>query len=352
MRIRLKLKRKYGKWKNWTRRSFRFYFVFVCTLVVTITVLISSLADHLILKFSDIDTSKVNIFITAGIAMTVGFLLSFVVSKVLLKPILKLQSAMNDVSEGNLNIKVVEKNIIDEIENINHSFNIMVKELQSNNEIQKNFITNVSHEFKTPLSVIEGYLTLLQDPTISEEEKNEYISELLATTKTMNALISNILVLSKIENQSIQMNKVDFYIDEQIRKIVVLLEPLWSRKEIEVSGELEQVLYNGNENIFMNVWKNLIENAIKFSPNKGKINIELTVKDTNIIFSISDEGCGIKEEEMKLIFNRFYQGDSSRKQEGNGLGLTLVKKCLEINNGTITVENLQKGCKFTVTIPK
>lgn len=351
MKIKLK-RRKYGKWKNWRRRSFRFYFVFICTLVVTITVLVSSVANEIILEFGRIDTSKLNIIIMVGIGITVGFLLSFVVSRVLLNPIRRLQSAMNDVSEGNLDIKVEEKNIIDEIENINHSFNIMIKELQANNEIQKNFITNVSHEFKTPLSVIEGYLTLLQDPTISEDEKNDYINELLETTNTMNALITNILVLSKIENQSIQTNKEDFFIDEKIRKIVVLLEPLWSKKEIELSADLEQVLYNGNETIFMNVWKNLIENAIKFSPNKGKITIELITKDDDIIFTISDEGCGIKEEEKKLIFNRFYQGDSSRKQEGNGLGLTLVKKCLEINNGTIDVENLEKGCKFTVKIPK
>lgn len=342
---------KYGKWKGYKRRGFRFYFILVVTVVVFITTALSAIAEGYLSELLNLGERKNRLFLIIGFSVVFGWILSSFVSNILLKPIGNLQSAMYKVAKGDLKVQVTEKSKIEEVENINHSFNIMIKELGANYEMQKDFISNVSHEFKTPLSAIEGYATLLQDDSLPKEERDEYINEIISTTTLMSDLVSNILLLSKIENQSIEFAKENFYLDEQIRKVVVMLEPKWSEKGIQIDANLNRVQTFSNKSMLIHVWRNLIENAIKFSPKNGKIPIDLKEEDEKIIFSVADEGKGIKEEEKELIFNKFYQADSSRKQEGNGLGLALVKKIIEVVDGDIAVENVvPNGCKFTITL--
>lgn len=344
---------KYGKWKGYKRRGFRFYFILVVTVVVFITTALSSLAEGFLSDLLNLDERGNRLLLIIGFSVVFGWILSTFVSMFLLKPIGNLQSAMYKVAKGDLEVQITEKNKIEEIENINHSFNIMIKELGANNEMQKDFISNVSHEFKTPLSAIEGYATLLQDDSLSKEERDEYINEIISTTTLMSDLVSNILLLSKIENQSIEFAKENFYLDEQIRKVVVMLEPKWSEKGLQIDANINKVQTFSNKSMLIHVWRNLIENAIKFSPKNGKITINLKEEGEKIIFSVADEGKGIKEEEKEFIFNKFYQADSSRKQEGNGLGLALVKKIMEAVGGAVVVENVvPNGCKFTITLQK
>ncbi len=335
--------------KGYKRRGFNFYFVLTVTAVIIITLSLASVITNILSRWINSEKPFVSFLILIGIGLIIGYILALLVGIFLLKPIEKLQDNMLKVTKGDLNVKINEESYIDEIENIYHSFNIMMKEIRSNQEMQKDFVSNVSHEFKTPLSAIEGYATLLQDKNLPENEKEEYLQEILSTTILMNDLVGNILLLSKLENQAVNFEKEKFYLDEQIRKVVVMLESNWSQKNIKLDVELDRIEVINNKGLLFHVWRNLIENAIKFSPKNSQVTISLKKEKENIVFSVSDEGIGVKNKFH--IFDKFYQEDSSRRQQGNGLGLALVKRIIEMINGQVFVENLEpKGCKFTIVI--
>lgn len=267
-------------------------------------------------------------------------------------PIIALNEAMQQVAEGNFNVRLESKNGLKEIRGIYSNFNLMVEELSATEILQTDFVSNVSHEFKTPITAIEGYATLLQG---SEQqatiEQETYIEKILLNTRRLSYLVGNILLLSKIDNQAVPTKQTRFRLDEQIRQSIVVLEPEWLKQDIEMDVDLEDVGYVGNEGLLHHVWDNLIGNAIKFSPQGGTVHIRMVNEEKQIVFYVEDEGPGIKEEAIKHIFDKFYQGDSSHKEEGNGLGLALVKKILDICNGEVFVENVPNGgCRFTVVL--
>ena len=168
----------------------------------------------------------------------------------------------------------------------------------------------------------------------------------------MSELVQNILLLSKLDNQGIEKKKEAFWMDEQIRQEILATETKWTEKEIDFDVKLERIRYYGNKTLISHIWGNLIGNAIKFSPLGGKITLELKTCDDYVFFAVSDEGDGISEDAKKHIFNKFYQADTSHKQEGNGLGLALVKKIVDTYFGEVEVVNLEpKGCQFIVRLP-
>ena len=289
------------------------------------------------------------IIIGAALAcMVTTFLVKF-----LFKPISRLGKAMQQVAEGNFDVRLDEKKGFSEIRQINEDFNFMTKQLASTEILQTNFISNVSHDFKTPINAIEGYATLLQgsEESASPEQKT-YIQKILFNTRRLTHLVGNILLLSKVDNQAIQSRTESFRLDEQIRQAILSLESLWERKETEFDVDLENVEYEGSEVLLMHVWTNLIENAVKYGPQGGMVRLKLIERADGVTFTIDDEGPGIRPEAQKHIFDRFYQEDNSREKEGNGLGLALVRRILKLTGGTIGVENLpEKGCRFTVQLP-
>ena len=267
-------------------------------------------------------------------------------------PVLKLEKAMQQVAEGDFSVRLKTGKHLKEIQDIYSNFNLMVQELEATEILQTDFVSNVSHEFKTPISAIEGYATLLQDSDMPiSEEQEQYIDKILFNTGRLSHLAGNILLLSKIEHQAIQTRQNWYRLDEQIRQSIVMLEPKWSEREIEFDVDMVDVEYLGNENLICHVWDNLLSNAIKFSPCGGTIYIRMMPEGEKIRFSIENEGPQIREDSMKHIFDKFYQCDSSHKQEGNGLGLALVKQILNLCKGTISVENIPgRGCRFTVIL--
>ena len=267
-------------------------------------------------------------------------------------PVLKLKKAMQQVAEGDFSIRLKAGNELEEIQDIYTNFNRMVQELEATEILQTDFVSNVSHEFKTPISAIEGYATLLQNSEVPVSgEQEEYIDKILFNTRRLSHLAGNILLLSKIEHQSIQTRQNWYRLDEQIRQSIVLLEPDWSKKEIEFDVDMVEVEYMGNESLISHVWDNLLSNSVKFSPVGGTIHIRMVPEGKKILFSIENEGPWISEDALKHIFDKFYQEDSSHKQEGNGLGLALVKQILNLCKGSITAENIPDGgCRFTVTL--
>ena len=286
-----------------------------------------------------------------GVCLLVGILVTSQLSKFFFNPIKKLRGAMDKVAEGDFSVRLEEKSSSKEIMEIYTGFNLMAHELSSTEILQTDFVSNVSHEFKTPINAIEGYSTLLQDSDNLEDDQREYIDKILFNTHRLSSLVGSILLLSKLENQQIPSHQVEYRLDEQIRQSIVALEPAWEQKDIEFDVELDRVSYLGNEPMMRHVWDNLISNAIKFSPNSGTVKIYLVKKLKRLIFTVEDQGPGLSEEAQKHIFDKFYQADASHKQEGNGLGLALVKRILTIEKGQITAENCRSGgCRFTVTL--
>ena len=286
-----------------------------------------------------------------GTCLLVGILVTSQLSKFFFNPIKKLRGAMDKVAEGDFSVRLEEKSSSKEIMEIYTGFNLMAHELSSTEILQTDFVSNVSHEFKTPINAIEGYSTLLQDSDNLDDDQREYIDKILFNTQRLSSLVGSILLLSKLENQQIPSHQVEYRLDEQIRQSIVALEPAWEQKDIEFDVELDRVSYLGNEPMMRHVWDNLISNAVKFSPNGGAVKIHLVKKLKRLIFTVEDQGPGLSEEAQKHIFDKFYQADASHKQEGNGLGLALVKRILTIEKGQIAAENIPEGgCRFTVTL--
>ena len=285
-------------------------------------------------------------------SVVIGLVLSKIISKRVLKPITDLNEATKKVAKGEFDVHIEEIGIGREIIEMTHSFNIMTQELKNIETFRSDFISNVSHEFKTPLSAIEGYATLLQDETLSKPEREQYITRILASSKRLSTLSGNILMISKLENQQIVLDKKWFSLDEQIRNCILSLERLWSEKSISMDVDLDNVSYYGNKSMMSHIWFNLLSNAIRFTP-KGVISVQLKKEKGKIVLRCADTGVGMSKKKKKHIFEKFFCGDRSRNDGGNGLGLTLVKRIVELCDGTIEVESQEEiGSTFWITLPE
>ncbi len=287
------------------------------------------------------------------INLVIGVGATMAASKLFYRPIKKLRLAIEQVADGDLTVRLEpDSAYMKEIQEIYSGFNLMTHELAATEILQTDFVSNVSHEFKTPINAIEGYATLLQGfEGMTKQEQTECIDKILFNTKRLSELVGNILLLSKTENQAIDANRKNYRIDEQIRQAILMYETEWTKKDIEFNVEMEDIEYFGNEKLLHHVWHNLIGNAIKFSPEGGLVDISLRKEADFVIFEVSDKGPGLSEQAQKHMFDKFYQGDSSHKQEGNGLGLALVKKIVDACGGKVGAENLPDGgCKFRVVL--
>ncbi len=314
---------------------------------VFVAILLAGLLEHFLHT-----TVNVHPLVWLGLfSLSVGTVVAAVVNFFLLRPVKRLSKAMTRVAQGDFSIRMEENSRIAELQDSYESFNRMAEELQATEMLQTDFVSNVSHEFKTPINAIEGYATLLQGAS-SQEEQHQCTERILMNTRRLSTLVGNILLLSKVSNHAIPAPSAPFRLDEQIRQVIVLLEPNWTKKNVDFDVELEEITWNGPEGLMGHVWSNLLGNAIKFGPADGLIRMRLQKSENQYVFTIDDQGPGIPEQEQAHIFNRFYQLDSSHKQEGNGLGLALCQQIVSTCGGSIGVENLQKGgCRFTVTLP-
>lgn len=284
--------------------------------------------------------------------MLIGVVISFFVARIVLKPITTLSKAASDVAKGNFDIRLNENERVEEIRELIKNFNFMVHEISCIETLRKDFVDNVSHEFKTPITAINGYATLLQDKSIPESEREDYVKFIIESSKQLSMLSENLLKLSRLENQEVVIDKVNFRLDEQIREIVLLLETNWSKKNIELEIDLDKASFIGNKGMLMQVWLNLIDNAIKFTPNAGHIEIRLYKNNNEIAVEIKDNGKGINQSDIHRIFEKFFQCDKARKESGNGLGLALAYRIIKLCDGRVDVQStLGKGSKFTVYLP-
>ena len=289
---------------------------------------------------------------TGVISICVGTILTFVLSRVPLRPVSQLIRAIHAVAGGDFHAKIHLKHPR-EFKELSDSFNQMTDELAGIELLRSDFIDNFSHEFRTPIVSILGFAKLLKKGNLNEREREEYLDIIISECERLSALSSNVLNLSKVESLSVLSDESFYNAGEQIREAILLLEQKWSRKNISFDLNVSDIRIRGSRPLLKQVWVNLIDNAVKFSPQDGLVSIcAETVRD-EFFFTIKDQGPGISPSSCEHIFERFFQGDLSHSTEGNGLGLSLVRKIAVLHRGSVTVQSTPgKGSVFTVRLPQ
>jgi len=284
-------------------------------------------------------------------SVTIGTSITALLSRWMVKPVRNLIEAIEDVAKGDFSVTVKGSNI-PELESLAASFNKMVRELAGIEMLRLDFINNFSHEFKTPIVSIKGFAKLLKGGGLTGDETQEYLDIIIQESQRLVDISTNVLNLSKVENTEIISEKEVYALDEQIRRAILILEPKWSAKELSIDVDLESITIYNNAPLLQQIWVNLLDNAIKFTDNGGKLQVSLRRLNSSLQFCLQDNGQGMDEETKQHIFDKFYQGDTSHAMTGNGLGLTLVKKIVGLCSGHIEVESsLGKGSAFNVFLP-
>lgn len=273
------------------------------------------------------------------------------------RPMRRLSRAMRAVAQGDFTVSVKPvhtRNKFDYMDLMFEDFNRMVQELGSIETMKDDFIANVSHEIKTPLAVIRGYASALQRQDLSEEERREYAATIASASENLSTLISNILKLNKLENQEIVPNAEPYDLTRQLSDCALSHEEQWEAKHIDFDAQLEErVMIMADESMLEIVFNNLIANAIKFTEPGGRIVLRQEQDGGDVVVTVTDTGCGMDEQTMKHIFDKFYQGDTSHSGEGNGLGLALARRVLEISGGSISVRSAPgEGSEFIVRLKR
>lgn len=337
-------------------RSFRIAVLFsaLVFLILLLTMGLTGLITVLVSEsnFIDAPPKELTLLLFAVISIIVGTILSHTVGKRPLNVIREIDDATKEVVKGNFTVRLNEDIVAEELHSMAHNFNTMVRELSNTEILRKDFIENVSHEFQTPLSAIEGYAALLQNQSLTTQKRQEYAKRILVNARRLSDLSGNILLLSRLEHQELEIQKETYALDEQIREAILLFETKWTQKELCLEVDLSAIRYKGNKELLMQVWQNLIGNAVKFVAQKGEIRITLRIEKNDVIVTVADNGIGMSEAVQKRIYEKFYQADTSRTGIGNGLGLALAKRIVDLHNGTLTVASAEgKGTMFTVTLP-
>ncbi len=271
------------------------------------------------------------------------------------RPVKKIVSAANRIAKGDYSVRIPKLNGLnraDGLDEITECFNKMAEELSGVETLQTDFIANVSHELKTPLAVMQNYGTLLGAPDLSDEERIKYSKAMSDACRRLADLITNILKMNKLENQQIYPTVTKYSLDEQLCECLLAFENVWEGKGIEIETDItEDVEINADFELLSLVWNNLFSNALKFTEKGGKVSVSLKAEEDYAVVSVADTGCGITHDVGKHIFEKFYQGDTSHATEGNGLGLALVKRVVDIMGGDIAVSSeVGKGSTFTVKL--
>lgn len=284
----------------------------------------------------------------------VGTCLSALLGKQFLRPLRELKYGTEEIAKGNFSVRIEEpsEEWNGEVAELTHSFNQMAKELDGIELFRNDFINNFSHEFKTPIVSINGFAGLLKQGGLSAQEEQEYLNIIEGESRRLANMATNVLNLTRLENQAILSDVTLFNLSEQLRHCALLLESKWSEKELELNIDISEHFIYGSKQILEQVWVNLLDNAIKFSTKGGTLDVAAYEEGDQVSVSISNTGSTIPPEKREAIFRKFYQADSSHASEGNGIGLAIVKRVTELHGGTVSAESHGIRTVFTVTLPK
>lgn len=295
--------------------------------------------------------TKPSFYTFSIISVTVGTFIAMIFSCIPLSPLREIIAATDKLADGDFDARINLRGF-GELQNLNASFNHMAKELGSLEMLRADFVNNFSHEFKTPIVSIRGFAKILKCDDLSKEERDEYLDIIIYESERLAELSTNILNLSKIEHQTIITDRIIYNGSEQIRRIIALLQNRWMEKNIEIHFDCDEIDFYGNVELLNQVWTNLIDNAIKFSTENSSIDINIVSKSNTIVVTIINRGKEMSEETIARIFDKFYQGDTSHSTKGNGIGLTLVKKIIELHEGSVCVTSNDVETAFEIIIPR
>ena len=287
---------------------------------------------------------------SAIISVIISSILTALISRRPLRMINRIIAAIDRVAEGDYSVRI-EPTGAEEFRQLAEKFNHMTQELDSVEMLRSDFVSNFSHEFKTPIVSIRGFARMLQRDDLTEAERREYLDIILRESERLNELSANILSLSRLEQQTALSDRTTLNISEQIRLAAALLEQKWEQKNISLQLDCDEVFCTGSKALLKQVWINLLDNAIKFSPDGSSVEIAITQTGSEASISFTDHGEPIPAESIPHIFDKFYQGDSSHGTEGNGLGLPIARRITELHGGQITVQSDEHATVFTVSLP-
>lgn len=324
--------------------------------------LISFLITFIIFKGKITLPILVNLIIIVFIlAMIISTILIWIGTGHLTKPLLEITQVAKEIADGNFNVKVKRKNkkyegylYNNELDELARNINKMVKELEGMDYMRKDFMSNVSHEIKTPIAAISGLSEILLDENISKEKQRQYLKLINNESMRVSRLCEYMLNMSRLDSQVIVINKKEIQLDEQIRKSVILLCEKWNDLDIDFEIDLESIIIKSDADMLQQVWINIIENSIKYSKEDCKIIISAKeINNETIEVKIMDNGVGIPRDKINKIFDKFYQCEESHKKSGSGLGLSITKRIIELLNGSIHYESIEgKGTTVTITLPR
>ena len=340
------------------RRYVTFFLLIAFIITCCMLMFLTSIQKALNIEFTSENTEAAAIltFINVIFLSLVCTIIDGIRRKLMVeRPVRRITEATQKIMNGDLTARIEPFRSIDSgsgFDVIIEHFNRMAEELSGLETLRTDFIANVSHELKTPLSVIQNYGTLLQSPALTAEQRIEYSKAITASSRRLADLITNILKLNRLENQQIFPAAKKFDLGEQLAECLLDFENVWEEKNIDIDTDIEEniIIYSDRELLSL-VWNNLFSNAFKFTDNGGKVFVSLKKENDKAVIKISDTGCGISPETGKHIFEKFYQGDTSHAVQGNGLGLALVKRVIDIVKAEISVQSeVGKGTEFTVKI--
>ena len=334
--------------------TFIIYFL-LCAFVITISFLIFfrnfGEIQEMQVRFAAVATFLNVLFLTLLFTIGAAILRRFTVDR----PVREIQKVLDRLTNGYYSARISESFIAGKYSKfgeIAESINDLAKELSGVETLRTDFISNVSHELKTPLAVMQNYGTMLQQPELSEEKRMEYAKSISDASRRLAHLITNILKLNKLENQQIFPDMKEYDLSEQIVECLLQFENVWEKKNIDIDTDIPAgVSICADAELLTLVWNNLLSNAFKFTEDGGTVGVQLIADEQYVIVKVSDSGCGMKPEVGARIFDKFYQGDTSHSTQGNGLGLALVKRVVDIMQGEIGVESVYgQGSIFTVKV--
>jgi signal transduction histidine kinase len=353
---------KKGRIKKQTKRfSLTLLFALLSFFVLLVAILLAWVVIILLIRFhvfegvSD-EIRMSNIVIVMSVtSLVMGAGLAMIAGKIPLTPVNQLIDALNSLAAGNFKTRLSYKKPLANhptIQEATESFNKLAKELENTEMLRSDFINNFSHEFKTPIVSIAGFAKLLQKGDLTEEQRLQYLNAIEEESMRLSYMATNILNMTKIENQEILTDITRFNLSEQIRFAVLLMEEQWSKKNLELQLDFDEHMIEANEELLKQVWINLVGNAVKFAPRCATVAVDICATAESYIVEVSNTGSEIPPEKQKRIFNKFYQADESHAQEGNGIGLAIVKKIVDLHSGWVSVRSGNGMTVFTVELPK
>ncbi len=346
---------KKDKQAGWRLSSLLFLVIFVFAILL-VSILVAGILSFFLVNagilppLSEKRFPAVLIFLLL-VSLFIGTIIALLGGERFLRPLREMARATREIAAGNFAVRVTGGGTT-ELDRLARDFNEMAQELASLEQMRNDFISNISHELKTPIVSIRGFARRLKKSQLTEEKRAEYLDIIINETERLTRLAGSIMLLSKLENTSRLVEESTFHLDEEIRQVILLLNPQIEKKQLELEIDLAAVQITGNAELLRQVWINLLENAIKFSAEKTKLTVSLSQSQGLARVMIQDEGIGMAADMQKHIFDKFYQADNSRLTEGSGLGLALVRRILELSGGRIEVSSSPgQGSRFTVSLP-